>query len=414
MRFLCIFSIALWPYGTGREGAPIKKTSFELPKPIADYELIKISLLSPSTDATIAVTGAYQILNQNGTVLSSGTNLAPVKARSNATGILLGPKLYSATPLIIISKTGSVKVNSANYRYGIEVWPEKGNKISIVNELPIDDYLKGVLPWEANPKWPLDALKAQAITSRTYALFKAIENKDKRFSLTQDVLSQVYKGRSIENPLTNLAIQATKGAVLTYKSKIFPAYFHSTCGGATTHAEYLWDVEPNPVLEGVKCGFCTASKHYRWVQNFTAKEIEEKLSKRGAKVSGISKIEADDKDATGRTKSFLITYAGGKQIRLHSNDFRLWLDPAKLKSTLVILVEKKGGTFTFRGRGWGHGVGLCQYGMKQLAEMGYDTQRILKFYYPGAEITYIDRPQTAAEAEPKSKLTQFLEDNLGF
>jgi stage II sporulation protein D len=418
MRLFCLLSIALWPFGTGREGAPIKKTSFDLPQSSAEFSLIKISLLSPSADATVAASAAFQILDLKGNVLASGSGMAPVKVRTDGTGIILGAKRFAANPLVIQSKAGSVKVNSGNYRYGIEVWIEKGNKISIVNELPIDDYLKGVLPWEANPKWPLDALKAQAITSRTYALFKAIENKDQRFFLTQDVLSQVYKGRSIENPLTNLAIQATKGAVLTYKSKIFPAYFHSTCGGATTHAEYLWDVEPNPVLTGVKCNFCTASKHYRWTQAIPVKEIETKLIKKGVKVSAISNVEADDKDATGRTKSFLITYSGGKQVRLHANDFRLWLDPAKLKSTLIISITKQGSTFTFRGRGWGHGVGLCQYGMKQLAEMGYDTQKILKFYYPGAEITFLDRPDAGAakteEEDERPGIVKFLEENLGF
>jgi SpoIID/LytB domain protein len=122
--------------------------------------------------------------------------------------------------------------------------------------------------------------------------------------------------------------------------------------------------------------------------DFKAADIENKLRPHGVKVPGITKIEPSELDATGRAKYFLITSKSGK-TKVHSNDFRLWLDPMKLKSNRILSVDRKGDSFSFRGRGWGHGVGLCQFGMKQLADLGYSYEDILKYYYPGAQITKI-------------------------
>jgi stage II sporulation protein D len=244
------------------------------------------------------------------------------------------------------------------------------------------------LPWEANPKWPSEALKAQAVVSRTYALFRAIEKKDEWIHLAADVKSQVYAGKSSEKPQTSEAVDATRGQILTYRGKIFPAYFHSTCGGGTTNAESIWDVEKHPVLQGVKCNFCVDSKHYSWQITIPRQQIEAHLKKHGLSVSGIQKITPSHLDAHGRARSFVIEHAQGK-TEIRANDFRLWLNPAVLKSTFIRSIHPTGDSFIFRGRGWGHGAGLCQYGMKGLAELGYTYRQILEYYYPGAEIKKI-------------------------
>lgn len=382
-----ILSINLWPFGTGRPGAEIKKTAFELPKDaeIQQYEVVKISL-GVLTKLTAATSGSYKVLDKENRPLFSGLKMAPTQIRLSPTGIQIGAQNFSEVPLTILTDN-SIVVNGKSYRRAIKLWKE-GAGILVVNEILMEDYLKGVLPLEASASWPMEALKTQAIASRTYALFQSILKKDQKFALSKDVLSQVYGGKESEHAQTNLAIESTRGQILTYDKKIFPAYFHSTCGGKTTQAEYAWDVEPNKALRGIDCNFCWASKHYRWNAAFTSAEILKRLKVKGIKMGEISSIQAADLDKSGRARSFIIVHSQG-QIKLHSNDFRLWMDPMKFKSTLILSIDKTKNGFAFRGKGWGHGVGVCQFGMRQLAKLGYTSKQILEYYYPGSEITKI-------------------------
>lgn len=379
----------------------IKKTSFDLPSNLADFEFIKISLNPSAASAKISSQTPYEILDGQGHVLFADTKLNETIFKANATGLQIGQQIFQLDHVMVRSVTGAIKLDNRLYRYALIIWKEANGKISIVNEIPIEDYLKGVLPWESNPKWPAEALKAQAVAARTYALFKAIENQNAKFVLSKDVLSQVYGGKTAENSITNRIVEITRGQILLYKGKIFPAYFHSTCAGATTHAEYLWNVEPHPALEGVKCNFCWQSKHARWTNTFARADIEKKLKLRGVAVAGIQQIRPADLDESGRARFFEITHAKGK-TKVHSNDFRLWVDPNKFKSTMITSVQKQGESFVFRGKGWGHGVGLCQYGMKGLAELGYDYPDILRYYYPGTEVASLETLETHSAASPKS------------
>lgn len=384
-QWVVILSVTFWPFGTGDKDSEVKKTSLEIPKG-RDAEVVRIALLQNISEATLSTDAPFRVRDSQGRSLFRGDRIVKTKVKAAAQGgIQLGIQSFRTVPLVIQTEEGAIKLDNHVYRSTLEIWPELNGKISVVNEIDLEDYLKGVLPVEANPKWDLEALKAQAVAARTYALFKAVENQDKRFVLGKDVLSQVYAGKSSENPVTDQAVEATQGQILTYRGKLFPAYFHSTCGGGTTHAEYIWNVEPHPSLKGVKCSFCWASKHYRWSETIPLLEIEAALKKNGIKISEISEIRLKDIDATGRARKIGITGAQGK-ITVHSNDFRLWIGPAKLRSTLIASIERKEDQYSFRGRGWGHGVGLCQYGMKQLAELGYTYPQILQYYYPEAVI----------------------------
>ncbi|HLD50166.1 MAG TPA: hypothetical protein VJC08_03120, partial [bacterium] len=174
------------------------------------------------------------------------------------------------------------------------------------------------------------------------------------------------------------------------------------CGGATTRAEHVWNVKPHPSLRGVNCTFCQSSQHYRWKTEFTRTQIEKKLRKNGFPArSGIQDIKPLDFDTTGRAGNFEILFRSGEKIKIQSNDFRLWLDQLKLRSTWIYLIERQGDKFIFRGKGWGHGVGLCQYGMKALAELGYAYPDILKYYYPGAEMINLNTVRAAPPPEGK-------------
>lgn len=387
LNSLFIIAVGFWPFhADGSDPQKVKKSSYELPANSQDYAFIKILVQDKIDEVTVSTEHAYRVLDDQNRPVFSGSKMNPLVVKAAPNGIQIGNQIVGTNPLTILSEGHGIRVNGAKYGNCIQIFQEAAGKISVVNFISIEDYLKGVLPAEVNPKWPIESLKAQAIASRTYALFKIIENQDQRHHVSKGVLSQVYAGRNSEKYNTSLAVDATRGQVLVYQNKIFPAYFHSTCGGRTTQAEYQWSIEPHPALQGVECNFCWKSPHYRWHTEITAAEIESKLRKQGMKISEITDIKTGDKDSTGRAKYFIVTAKTGV-LNVQANDFRVWVAPMQLKSTWIQLIEKKkGGRFIFKGRGWGHGAGLCQYGEKQLGEMGYPAASILQYYYPGTQI----------------------------
>ncbi len=402
-----ILSVIAWPFGAEQEDGKIKKTSLDVPKAqeLQDYEVIRISVGAGLKEITVSTDSPFRVLDGKNRPLFSGLKIAGAKLKPTESGIQMGPENFKETPLTIDSGEGSIRVGGKTYRRSLKIWRE-ANGLLVINEVSIEDYLKGVLPAEASPSWPMESLKAQAIASRTYALFKAIENKDKKFVLSKDVLSQVYGGKSMESAATSRAVDETRGQVMTYQGKLFPAYFHSTCGGKTTRADYVWSVEPHSSLKGVECQFCWSSKHYRWSASFTRAEIEKRLKLKGVRISGIRDIQIAKIDQSGRARSFLIVHDKGK-TEVPSNDFRIWVDPMKFKSTLVTTLDRTRDGFTFGGKGWGHGVGLCQYGMRQLAQLGYSNEQILEYYYPGSKVVRLWGEAPGI----KSRLTQ-LKDKL--
>ncbi|HXV28385.1 MAG TPA: SpoIID/LytB domain-containing protein, partial [bacterium] len=340
MRFTLIFALTLWPFDQSGDEAeigdasPLTKTQLELPKDMHDIEYVDVLLARNVSQATVETHSPFQVVDNKQHTLFRGTHIAPTTIRPSVNGIQMGSQVFQNTPVTIQTEGGSIRLGKADYRHSLKIWRESSKAISVVNEINVEDYLKGVLPWEANPAWPTEALKAQAVASRTFALFKSIEHQKKKSSLSKDVFSQVYKGKSLENPKTDQAIEATKGEILTYNGKIFPTYFHSTCGGHTTRADYVWPVQKHPVLQGVSCNFCWQSKHYRWRNAYTAAEIQSALKKRGIAVKGITKITPAEIDASGRVRRFVIEHSQGK-TKVNANEFRIWLDPARFKSTLL-------------------------------------------------------------------------------
>ncbi len=372
-------------------GIEFKETSLSLPENPKDLEIIRIGLAQNIKSAVIETDSPYQMLDAQKKPLLSGPRFVAAKIKPGASGLQVGALNYNSDSLTLMIEKGGIKLDGHSYRHALEFTHDPNGTLSIINKIPVEDYLKGVLPKETSSFWPVEALKAQAVAARTYALFKAIEHREQKYVLSKGILSQVYGGKTAENSITSRAVDMTDGQILLYHGKIFPAYFHSTCGGATTRAENVWNVNPHPSLGGVKCTFCHTSKYYRWKTEFSRAQIEARLRKNGFPAkSGIQNIQLVDIDTTGRAKNFEIFFRSGGKIKIQSNDFRLWLDPLKLKSTWIYLIERQSERFIFYGKGWGHGAGLCQYGMKALADLGYTYPDILRYYYPGAELVNLN------------------------
>ena len=298
-------------------------------------------------------------------------------------GIRIGEQGFSAKNIRIApAKKKCLNVNGVLYRGDIDLI-EDGGSLLVVNRVFLEDYLKGVLPREVHHFWPFSALKAQAIASRSYALFKIQHSENGKYDLTADTYSQVYGGRSSERWRTSKAVDGTKGMVLEYDGKVLPAYFHSCCGGYTRDASPRWGDQPAP-LKSVKCQWCRWSPYFRWQVKIPTKEITEKLNDSGIPVKKIIDIKEGERDKSQRLADIRVR-TRHEWFEIPVRDFRAALGKRLIKSD-NFRIKKYPRFYLFGGYGWGHGVGMCQWGAFGLSIRFWKAERILKYYYPGAEI----------------------------
>lgn len=317
--------------------------------------------------------------------LFQGKRLRSAMVVPTDTGIKIGNQEFKICCIKIVpEKDGVIYVNDRRFRGEINIIRNQNLKLLVVNSLDLEDYVRGVLYHEVSHLWPLEAIKAQAVATRTFALYQEKLNKDKDFDLTSDIYSQVYGGKTSEKYRTNQAVDKTKGEVLYFKGEILPAFFSATCAGHTEDAKNLWKIDLPP-LKGVVCDFCIDSPHRNWRRNFRLKNIEEKLRKADFDISDIKNIEVLQRNSSGRVETLKITSRDGSSVTISGKEFRQIIGPNEIKSNNYE-IKMRGYYVDFVGFGWGHGVGLCQWGAKSMAEKGYSYIQILKFYYPGAEI----------------------------
>lgn len=345
---------------------------------------VRIRILEKARAANVRTNTPGEVQCFGGGEKISGTrNLKTVIAVYNDV-FLLGKKKLSC-PRIFIKASGSgvITVNGRRFTGGILLVKTDPGHFSVINYADLEDYIKGVLYHEVSHYWPSEVLKAQAIVSRSFALYQMRENAGKDFDLTNDIYSQVYGGKTSERYRTSKAVDNTAGCVLTYRDKIFPAYYHSTCGGYTENVLSLWNMDCAP-LAGGPCNFCKDSPHFSWHTVIPVDEAAEKLRKAGFAVPSIKDITLSGRDKSGRvTQVTVITDAG--EVLISSKDFRNILNPNVVRSTnFSVRVDEHDLVFT--GTGWGHGVGMCQWGAYFMGKQGYTFEQILNYYYPGAEI----------------------------
>jgi len=347
---------------------------------------LRIGVLIKVQKCDTKVRGNYQImLPYTHQILSRGRNLN-TEVRAIEDGIKLGSRKFQVFGIEIIpAKDGYIYLNGRPYRGKVRFINEKGN-LTVVNVISIEDYLKGVLNYEVAHWWPIQALMAQAVVSRSYALYMKKVNKDKIYDLTADVYSQVYGGRWGERWKVKRAIRKTEGLVLFYNGEILPAFYHSTCGGHTDSASHLWNIDIPP-LKGVACNFCRLSPHYRWKKKISLGKLRKIFIRAGYQVEKIQDIRVKERYDTGFVKSIEMK-ADGKVYMINASKFRKIIGVNILRSRRFLL-RIKGKWLYITGYGWGHGVGLCQWGAYGMALKGYNFQQILKYYYPGAEVKKI-------------------------
>lgn len=363
----------------------------------------------------------------------------------------------------LLFKTDLFEIGNTVYRYGFKVKRLAGSDFTFINHLPVDQYLYGVVPKEMNGEWPIEALKAQAVAARNYALKNLGKYNQYQFDLCNTVKSQVYGGYSVEKPMSNMAVDLTKGLLLTYNGEIAECYYHSHSGGATDSAENIWS-SSLPYIKAVDDVFSIASGApvTDWTLQMTTGEIEQRLIQAGYNIGRLSKIRILERTKSGRVttmqfvgsfstatltketprfvlgttvlKSMMFGFDASKAVTQIPVDLprpdvvsmpRMLLsnegiyavydknDSIRLVSTsrgevytrinylkpslpvpsspdnvqVFEEIDATRGSVVFYGHGYGHGLGMSQWGARKMAELGFEFQDILEHYYKDTQIS---------------------------
>lgn len=353
----------------------------------AKARLIRVAVLREEDHFTMAVHGRHDIIDFNtGKKLDTRVYLRPVLVSLDHGKTKIGAQVYDAARLIIVPRREAlVSINDGHFRGDVIIINNKNANFTVVNSIDLEQYIRGVLYHEISDKWPLEAIMAQAVATRTYAVYCMDKFAARDYDVTNDIYSQVYGGRGSERYRTNIAVRRTAGDVLMYKGKIFPAFFHANSGGVTEDASELWDIDLAPLKGGVKSPFSMNQPHYEWRRNFRLKDIQDKLNARGYDLGLIKDIQVVERNNSGRVRKLKIVCRDGKEDAIEGKVFRDIVGPNVLRSNKYD-IEMKGWYVDFVGYGWGHGVGLCQWGAYGMAVMRYNYRQILSFYYPSSEL----------------------------
>ncbi len=300
-------------------------------------------------------------------------------------GLRLRVKGYSisAKALVLTSARNSLTINGRPYRDKIQVFPGPNQNLWVINELPLEEYLVGLINSEIFSHWPLDALKAQAVAARTFAIFQRGNRSDRLYDLDSGVNDQVYVGKRLEDDRSRQAVKETEGEIILYKGNPIFAVYHACCGGKIESPEYLW-AGSFPYLKSIVCTYCLDSPHFLWNYQVEGHRLAKALGRGGYSIPPVAEIQFGERNESGRVLRLFVK-GGRTRWEIPGKEFRRLLGYDQLRSTNFWLKESNG-FFFFSGLGWGHGAGLCQWGAKGMADAGMDYRTILKYYYQNVEM----------------------------
>lgn len=284
---------------------------------------------------------------------------------------------------------GETLFRENSYRGGFECCKTYGQKMIVVNCVGLEDYVKGVIPYEMAVGWPMEALKAQAVCARTYVVYNQNQFAEYGFDLNDGTLCQVYSGTGGANWWTDQAVDETRGELVRYKGEICEIYYSAGDGGATEDGRYMFDTE-RPYLCGKVDPFEAAEEYYysSWSQIYDGDDIRIKLLlkqnylKMTIDLETIAKLEPEY-SALGNVVAVTFIDENGKRLRLEGRDSYIALGLPSCRYQL----KQSEGSFQFKGSGLGHNCGMSQWGAKAMDEVyGYDYNDIIRFYFTGAYI----------------------------
>lgn len=351
--------------------------------PLSEQD-VRVLLFSATSTIEITAPGAHRGDSELATFQTVLGLTWPVEQRGATLFVddtPVGP-VFTLTPI----GTDYLQLDGLPYRGAISIHAGEDGELFVVNTLPVDDYLRGVLPAEMPPSWPLEALKAQAVASRTYTL--ASLQPGEAYDLCATTDCQVYGGYLVEHEHTNAAIAATTNEVVMYGGELAQTYYHSDSGGYVASSSEVWGSQL-PYLTA-RSDVQANTPHRSWTFRIDPNVVAADLRALGYSPGTIQALRVVSYSDSGRVTSADIVTSNGS-IRLAGSPLSSLLRGWGMKSTRFRMT----GDFSATGDGWGHGVGMSQYGARALALGGSWYHEILAFYYPQTIVT------AAPVAEPQ-------------
>ncbi len=393
-------------------------------EPVANATPVAVGLIVDTSTVEVTSAGDFTVHSEDGREigrLRGGQVLAFRDAGSTISMTSRGGPAGSAAepprqvggvglrPPLIVRPTvtgGTLSVRGNPYRGELRIQAAPGGGLTVVNRLDMETYLLGVVPREIG-RFDLDiyeAIKAQAVAARTYAVTYLGRRSQQGFDVYATVEDQVYGGAGAENETVNRAVRETAGEILTYNGQPVTAYYHSTCAGQTAAIDEVWNNAPVPYLVSVRDvdpggqAYDRASSRFRWEERWTHDQLVGILNRtladslRGRRITRIDDMRVLERTPSDRVRRMRIDTDAGSFIV--GKDRVRWILPPNRggilnSSKFDVALTRSGGRVTeivATGGGWGHGIGMCQVGAMGRARVGQDYRTILRTYYPGTEI----------------------------
>lgn len=307
--------------------------------------------------------------------------------RVSAGHILIAGTIPAGQKISIVSPLGlPIAVDGMPYRGSFIVQVDPDGLITVVNVIDLEQYLYGVVGSEMPASWPAAALKAQAVVARTYAIGRLGIRDDVGYDLVAGEADQAYRGIDGESPSVVAAVDSTRGTILVYDGQIVHAYYSADDGGYTADGGDLSD--PQPYLVPLPDPYAAGSPDRYWSASVSASDFAQSVNAYGAPVGSLTGVSMGATDSSGRLESVRVTGSAGTTA-LSGFDFRRLAGRHLVRSTRISSVALDGHVIRVMGTGFGHGVGMSQWGARTMAANRFDYPGILRFYFRGTALTTI-------------------------
>lgn len=354
----------------------------------AELEL-RVAIEQDAPQVSVGSSGAAALKDASGRVIAAIPASGGFLNATASSGRITLDQWQSNQFWIEPAEGSYVYIDGKFYRGRTQVVPTDGG-VTAVNYVDLEQYLYSVVGGEVPDSWPIESLKAQAVAARSYVLYQRQTGANRVFDVGDTQRWQVYKGIEEETVNTITAVEATRGQVLTHNGQIIEAVFHSSSGGHTENVEDVWS-SPRAYLRAVE-DYDQGAPVYEWTANFTADALRQRITG----VGSIIQFVPERTTPQGRIVTMRVVGDSGSRV-LSGAEIR---DALGLKSTLFRAVPGPSqvaaasgapmpSSFVFTGRGFGHGLGMSQWGAHNLAQRGYNYQQIVTHYYSGASLASI-------------------------
>lgn len=293
---------------------------------------------------------------------------------------------------VLMESAEAIRIGAREYP-GAMILARDGSGITAINHVDMEDYIASVITSEMGSNWPLEALKAQAVASRTFAMYQMERNSEALYDMENTVRSQVYRGQ-YEGDRVKEAVESTRGLIAVYDGAPAGTFYHSSSGGRTENPREVWGRERLPYLASKPALFEERSPHFNWRLRLSATEIRDKLKKAGFTTGSVISIEPVSFTSSGRVGRLRIILGPNKRkVDLRGEYFRKIIGDTRLPSTKFRVAKDSSGAFTFIGQGYGHGVGMSQWSARGLADRGRGFEEIIQAFYPGVKIAQFGKQE---------------------